>query len=87
MYVQTLLYTVYVAHRLLEGGGHERMEGDDEVVPRPEHRVSLEHVMEFGDGVPAGQEHQDGSGVLLPANDLHQLQYQLQLDLVGINVP
>ena len=74
-----------LTYRLLEGGGHEGVEGNDEVIPGPEDGIISQHVVQFRDGVPAGQKDQDGPGTPLPADYLDQLQHQVHVELVMIH--
>ena len=75
-----------VAYRLLEGGGHQGVQGNDEVAAGSEHWVCAQHVVQLADGVPAGQEHQDGPRTVRTADHLDQLQHQVHVDHIMIHV-
>ncbi len=63
------------------------MERDDTVAPATEHWTGHEHVMQLADGVPAGQEDEDGTISHAVTDVLNDFHGEVKVYLALVNVP
>lgn len=76
----------YRTYLLLVGSWHHGVQRDDYIVATPEHRAGHQQVVQLGNGVPAGEEDQNGPLPHGATDVLHQLHHKVEVDVLLVHL-